>query len=1521
MASLKNRQQPCSPCRPGCTRLGYNYKIVSVNPNTFGTADVTFTYLDFACAPCCFKLPVYTNAPTGWAGKVTAKACNTWTVTRVPYDSVAKMAMRPCVNACNAVRIINVVVPGSPCASVPLNVVWNVDAIGGTSLSFTWSTPEPSAFTSGFVYELINVNNGLVVHSGVFSANTRSHEFLQLEPETGYVLILTGICGSGGAGTPTTTFGETNPPARLGLNYSILNVVNAPTTCYIIFTYTDYYCATNIQDPVFANPPDLWQGGITRLSTNPYTWGVTQVPYDYPMLLIMQADSDASCLNVAYPDDPLVATLTITTPSAPANVCSDVPLTGLALRLATSTCCTFVWNAQPLFGLGYSYTLLQGSTQITSGTIPNFDTTTLQLKNLNPHTAYTFQLSGNCIGGGVGSIHTLMAITSAACSPQLAPFVYSSTNPANPGFVAPGNGTYTANLTYSGSLCVSGLELVWIGPASQGHIAVSGTNTWQVSGLAPATTYNLQFTATPSSNPECTNCCVVTNPTPITTPVTFKTPGPSNQCVNQQLIVQWNENQSCSTYLNFSWTASAISQFASFIYTVKNPATGVTIGPLTLPGSTSTYTVTNLTPNTQYYFTLTGVCANGSKTTTQYILGVTNPVSTPTLAPYPADNSSFSYGATPASTTLTLNYGTNLQTCVKNLVLAFVGTPPVGSVITPPATGLWAWNVSNLTQGQTYNFTMSADADTSTCTCSPGTVAPINIAVTVPDQPTPTPNSAPFGLAITHYSGPPNRIQSFKIKGTTLADSILRGSGTSDGSYSQQVTLNKNYATIIVQGFVKYHMQKLITNKDIKAVGESPFYLPITTIYYGNAADPTVQGSSKPQMVGVYPSSVLAYNYADNSVGAYFINPPMLEFYKQQMIYNWEAQQTNIYENHAQVQLASNNYGSKDYGQQWWFNCTIDPATGKINTTDPIDPIASPSLVDGLQFDGSMYKNTPLDPLTAGWNCMERWFMHTAYCNQQLRQMINDGLIQGSASSPMTLNDLTSDNAKYFQISAITTDNEGNGFPNTWYPTADPRSGSSVAWQTWFPTVTSAQCNYTINALWNKWINQTTTAPVGYPTWWISSAAANLTAPQPRIFMPATTFTLPCALSTTTPSLIKDMGVSDLGSADFSSVSNIFHEIYDTSNSAPFYYLQPSVAPKTDCVPGGGSITGVPFTDDIRKIADSTDPANTYSQYPEKYLAQYGTWDNLVLPATTCSGALVENSDGSAVVPSTNPALPGSYTAYNNSLQAFSPLMNTSKFNPWNTSSQTNWILEHEVGSSQPTSNTSAMGYALESSRYDLYNGAWAYESNNDLGSVKQDYNSADGAKLWYDLSTGLKPYAASIMKSVQTPACAAGQVWMLSNQCGPFVNNKGVQFSDRTANVPVTDPSKLLTFTCPGDPGWPGWKGMAGQRYAPGTPGVLNAWALDQVSLGSLDPSNGVIPETKCTENNFGVFADFNVQVAAWLAMAQDLQGLGACSAGLTQSGGIKYTAGTPTGVPLCGCYELAFLPASWLGPYTFPS
>ena len=144
-----------------------------------------------------------------------------------------------------------------------------------------------------------------------------------------------------------------------------------------------------------------------------------------------------------------------------------------------------------------------------------------------------------------------------------------------------------------------------------------------------------------------------------------------------------------------------------------------------------------------------------------------------------------------------------------------------------------------------------------------------------------------------------------------------------------------------------------------------------------------------------------------------------------------------------------------------------------------------------------------------------------------------------------------------------------------------------------------------------------------------------------------------------------------------------------------------------------------------------------------------------------------------------------------------------------------------------------------------------------------------------------------------------------------------------------------LLTFTYPGSD-WPGWPGMKGQWWGIGSANNANVNVkaiLDQQKWGVYDTYNppSTILATGSSEDNFGVFSDFNIQFAAWVQMALDAQGIpsmdgkrgAASSAGITSTMSVKYsTAVDGTGLPKLGCYELGFLPMSWFSsPSSIPS
>ena len=688
---------------------------------------------------------------------------------------------------------------------------------------------------------------------------------------------------------------------------------------------------------------------------------------------------------------------------------------------------------------------------------------------------------------------------------------------------------------------------------------------------------------------------------------------------------------------------------------------------------------------------------------------------------------------------------------------------------------------------------------------------------------------------------------------------------------------------------------------------------------------------------------------------------------------NWEIQ-NGIYPNIPRtnlIQLGYNLYGSKYPDQVWWFNCKINGTTGEITTSTPVNPTSFPSIIDNLGNDGNVTPNST----NAGWNCMQNWFAYLGYCNQCLRRYIYNGSIQGKVSKPMTLNDLNSTNCIYYQISSITADGEGNCFQNTTYL----NDINFQNYQPWFSKVEHSDVNATIKQLWNVWINQSQNLedggtkdnkPIiqqGKSLWFNKNLNSVLTAPQTRLWMPGcksdgtggknNAFTIPCSLNLTVYSQFKDdMGsglakITTLGSPGYDAQQYIFNEVYDINDGPQQFYIGANTSKVHSVLPGLTSNTGqgAPFTESYRISANS--PTSHYNKNPEKFNTEQSAWDNLVLTVPKSTPTIKVDSttisSGSKVSITDYTGL-GSLTAFNfgtgnTGEQSASPLINNSNFNPWNyangTTNGQSWVLAKYNKSNADSIN---LGWALESSRYDLYNGLWCYQL---CKGAKFDYNKVlqklpttssgiDGAVLWNDLSTGLKGKAAKfLIEAGNLQYAANGQIYMLSIQNGPYSNNMGVRANvrDKSGNVKNGD---YLTFSCPNNvltnskvtDGWPGWQNMQNQWYGPGNSSNANKyipWNILQYNCGKYDPI--INAPNNSTEDNFGVFSDFNIVLAAYLGMYNDMCGKGINKPnGLTTTSQVIYN-GTVLGItystPLLGIYEMGYLPLPWFDPNYTPT
>jgi hypothetical protein len=974
---------------------------------------------------------------------------------------------------------------------------------------------------------------------------------------------------------------------------------------------------------------------------------------------------------------------------------------------------------------------------------------------------------------------------------------------------------------------------------------------------------------------------------------------------------------------------------------------------------------------------------------TDNVVNQANPFSNnrkqPTLGTFIPTIANPTFSVNPSGTaTLYLRYPTSLQKCVTDLSLSITSSNGNGIDINYINNNIW--EISGVTlNNENIDFSMTAIgvAPTVLNGCDPtmsGVIVDTSFSIIAQVPPT---KPAPYTLDLTNYAGPPYIIAK---KLFTKGDGS--GSDTDINSYLQQVDVCSKYAETFVDNFIKYNAQSKIF---IDPIDGSGYHLPINSIYVGIAGDPVQQGvhdgsGNVDVDGGLYPNIKKNYAYTDSSSNINgstssddlfktWRDPPILKLYEKLIQYNWNVHnEVPGYTNKQYVKLGINLNGSRNSEEEWWFDVSVNNS-GEIYTIDPSGPKRTPSIIDGIPNDGnqdkdywenfnsgscmisSPYYNFKIPKAQlAGWNCLERWFKYIAYCNQRLRVIIDSSsIVTDDNNHTMKLNNIGTGernlNPIYCQISSITSDVESNSFGNILYNNTE--SNCSQYGESWFSNVKAYQVNAAIKALWNKWINQDTSdvptptsssdpSQTGWPldnsqnpAWpGINDIKANHT----RYRMPATSFDLSCSISVTYsneyPLPIKDMKYDNIGNPDFDAVTDIFYEIYDTSDEGPYRCLGANTNEILNCKQQ--NISGMPFTVELRKDANSNDPDSTYVKYPERfaYTAKEGIWDNLISTTGHCSNGLNISSDGNLVNDNT---ISSSFTTFNDDTNPVAPRILTSKYDPWITTS-VEW---QPTRDKKHVNSIASIGYTLEGSRYDLYHGMWAKqaaianETEINYNDVFQGENGANGALIWSDLSTGLKIGAAIYLKKAIDTSynhkAAAGQIYMLSCEAGPFVNNAGTRPMDvgedydgintrlYTSEARRAD---YLTFMCPDsaiaeNDYWPGWQGMRNQWYGPGTTATANKlqrWATDQMKFKYNNEPLSFQLKTNSSEDNFGVFYDIGIQEAAWAAMSRDLRGEG-LNKGYPITRNARYIY-SDEHKPRLGCYEVAFIPLSWYRP-----
>jgi hypothetical protein len=1547
--------------RACCGVLGTRGTIVSYVPDPVGENQfiVTFEYTDWRCNVT--LLPAQILMPAGPMQQL--DNCR-WRVFGVPLDSFIQVLMR----ATNgSVAVITMHFAPRTCQHVGriVNLEPEYERSGAECLAFKWDTV--GGFPYGYVYLLYRVaaQAEVLVSEGRLARGATSVVLNLADTDVDmdgvdpagqlYRIELRGACNFDGSQTsePASVVAITAPAPALGFDFTIDSAEIVEDEGRVVFTivYSDYYCVNADLINITTDAPGV---AVTHVGGD--TWLVGAAPFESTVDLVVSATVDTiSCACTT--SSTLQALLQLVVPAAPSADCSTLSVTGLAAAVS-GQCLTFQWNrieqCRSYNWVLYKDTDIFGLGNLLQPVAPAKPSVTIT--SLPEQVEFSFNVTGVCLDGSETDEFVLLNIsTSPVTAPSLPDFGSNSSDKIT--FTNQGAGLVNVQIVYTDWECVATPTLNLLNPIQPSTASYIGNNTWQVHNLPMNTTFTADFSATELSDCGCggSGSVVLT-----TAPFTFTTPSSCLPLTQSQLTFQ-APGPTCLT-AGWSYTAGA---YASVSYTIKDAA-GTKIASGSMIASTSTlFTVTaEVEPHTVYTFTVTPTCITGGIAAPTTVTCTTPESQTPGLGPIPLSSGDWTVVVSPGGEdtyTLALSYPVASAVCIDDSTLRLAlfsytqPDPPPGPITGPITNNTnYVWTIPGFQPGALAVLELSGDASTTVCGCGAGAADSdgtftVSIGVTAPSSPTPPPPAtaaAPYELSILNYAGPPPFFNSFMLEGNI---DVINGAGDqwTIGSYYNQWMLHDMYARQIVDYFITYNaQQRLFTcnvqpygrQGDVGALNPITYHLPIAAVYYGIAGDPTNQGLSTPVGTSTDQKAKRTYAFCDSSAPLVnphnallcFQYPPMITFFIRLLTYNWNVatQCPGYTANARQVKFALTLYGSKERNEQWFFETEINSSTGEITTKTPSNPKSMPSVVNNFPNDG----NFATGDLQAGWNCMERWFMYVGYVNQQLRRIIAAGVIVNSATPvlTMTLDSIIDDTlppalnkvyASCCQISAITTDQEGNGFDNANYTPPPPGTPQYFS---------KAVSNAAMKALWNKWVNQDTT-PTPLPSDWPGDWNTDFNAPQPRILMPGETFTLPCAMSMTTAGLLPQMGNNDLGTADCDAINAVFNEIYDTSDITPFCYL-------------GAVSGGVSFTETMHTVAIPTVSTATYACDPMSYATAYGMWDNLVggklvglLPAKCATGNLQ--------IPcpvADNP----SYTAFTNSSRPWTPLMQTSQCNPWvSGTTSKGWNLA--FGGSGGTCDSNSLAWALESSRYDMYNGMWAAKVrtppsdinyNNVVQNAQGSVEDVDGALIWADMSTGLKPRVAARIAGL-SKAAAVRMNWMLSTQSGPFVNNCGVRFSARP--VPPTAPpphnigaDDYLTFTYPhtvsGGDNWPGWYGMKGQWYGPGTKanaGTVVTWALDQFFTGKkigFTPNQGNIiapvTPTGSSEDNFGVFADFAIIEAAWARMALDLRGLTQgtdgnpiCRRGVTNAQLFTYLEPDPVSA---GLYELAYIPLSWFNP-----
>jgi hypothetical protein len=673
--------------------------------------------------------PVYfTNA--SWTGTATGLTSNTsYQFSVIARNGDAINAATSSLSTATSTSPITANTPGAPTVSNPttstlqLAIVTNGNTSSTTYAIYnstlgTYVAANGSSNGSTSVYFASSSWTGTVTG---LSINT-SYQFSVIAKSSDNVVTAT-------SSLSTATYTLANPalaptvgtPTTSTLALTLNTNSNPANTTYAIYnvtagTYVAANGSSNGSTPVFFS--NAWTGTVRNLTSNT----------SYQFSVIARNGDGVNSATSSLSTATSTLAITATTPGAP--TLSNPTTSTLQVTLDTAgndnTVTYALYNT-----ITNTYVAANGSS---NGTTPVFFTAASwngTVTGLSLNKAYQFSSAAKSSDNILTATSTGSSDLFTLANPALAPTISSPT-------------TSTLNLTINTNSNPANTTYAIFNATAGSYIAASGasngttpifftTSSWTgtVTGLTSNTSY--QFSVIAQNGNEIQAATSSLSMVTSTSPITANTPGTptiSNPTTSSlQLTIATNGNTSSTTYAIYNNTSNTY-------VAVSGASNGST--PVYFTNSSWTGTVTGLSINTSYQFSVIGKSSDNVVTATSSLSTATYTLANPALAPTISS-------PTTSTLALTINANSNPTSTTYAIYDSTLGTYVAANGSSNGSTPVfftnsaWTGTVTGLTSNTSYQFSMIArngDAiSTATSSLSTAT-STLPIAANIPGTPT-----------------------------------------------------------------------------------------------------------------------------------------------------------------------------------------------------------------------------------------------------------------------------------------------------------------------------------------------------------------------------------------------------------------------------------------------------------------------------------------------------------------------------------------------------------------------------------------------------------------------------------------------------------------------------------------------------------------------------------------------------------------------------------------------------------------